>query len=320
MAHDPRLAVLFVCLGNICRSPTAEGVFRAALVQVGLAEHVFADSAGIGDWHVGSPPDRRAIQAARRRGYDLTALRGRQVERCRFHALRLDPRDGPSNLRALEEMRPPVSTVISDCSSISCRRRPCAKCPIPTTVVPTVRTRARSRGAGECRARHPHPRARSALLPDEYATRAASRGPVAVGKGGASNCESAQRPTLRPGDLLRLREAARVKRRKAGTQPAFVVHVAPRRSACRRERRPFASPRSATAPRRSPPSADARGAGRPEPGSASTAGARLEPGLDELEAGVRAAGSSETGGNSGIGRGDDDRAWGRARRRLRRSA
>ena len=108
MAHDPRQAVLFVCLGNICRSPTAEGVFRAALVQVGLGEQVFADSAGIGDWHVGSPPDRRTIQAARRRGYDLTSLRGRQVVPADFTRFGWILAMDLSNLRALEVMRPPA--------------------------------------------------------------------------------------------------------------------------------------------------------------------------------------------------------------------
>ena len=108
MAHDPRDAVLFVCLGNICRSPTAEGVFRAALVQLGLAERIFADSAGIGDWHVGSPPDRRAIQAARRRGYDLTSLRGRQFVPADFTRFGWILAMDVSNLRALEVMRPPA--------------------------------------------------------------------------------------------------------------------------------------------------------------------------------------------------------------------
>ena len=73
------MKVLCVCLGNICRSPTAEGVLRA------LAEREFpgldleVDSAGIADYHVGEPPDRRTVAAARRRGYDLSALRARQV-------------------------------------------------------------------------------------------------------------------------------------------------------------------------------------------------------------------------------------------------
>jgi protein-tyrosine phosphatase len=106
MTHDPRSAVLFVCLGNICRSPTAEGVFRAACAQVGFSDHVFADSAGIGDWHIGSPPDPRAIRAARLRGYDLTGLRGRQVTADDFARFGWILAMDLSVLRALEAMRP----------------------------------------------------------------------------------------------------------------------------------------------------------------------------------------------------------------------
>jgi len=69
--------VLFVCLGNICRSPTAEGVFRALAARAGLPVH--ADSAGTGGWHAGEPPHPPSVAAARRRGYDLSALRARQV-------------------------------------------------------------------------------------------------------------------------------------------------------------------------------------------------------------------------------------------------
>ena len=72
------LSVLFVCMGNICRSPTAEGVFRRLLKEAGLQHKVFVDSAGTHDYHVGSPPDSRAQSAARKRGYDLSNLRGRQ--------------------------------------------------------------------------------------------------------------------------------------------------------------------------------------------------------------------------------------------------
>jgi protein-tyrosine phosphatase len=71
--------VLFVCLGNICRSPTAQVVFRAAIARAGLAQLVDCDSAGTGDWHVGNPPDPRAVAHAARRGYDLRPLRARQV-------------------------------------------------------------------------------------------------------------------------------------------------------------------------------------------------------------------------------------------------
>jgi len=77
-------SVLFVCLGNICRSPTAEGVFRAAAQRAGIASHLTIDSAGTGEWHVGSPPDWRAIAHAKRRGYDLSTLRARQVTRFDF--------------------------------------------------------------------------------------------------------------------------------------------------------------------------------------------------------------------------------------------
>lgn len=71
--------VLFVCLGNICRSPTAEGMLRERLVQVGLVERVEVDSCGTGDWHVGEPPDARAIAAGAARGLDIAGLRGRQL-------------------------------------------------------------------------------------------------------------------------------------------------------------------------------------------------------------------------------------------------
>ncbi|HSH40849.1 MAG TPA: low molecular weight protein-tyrosine-phosphatase [Arenicellales bacterium] len=72
--------VLFVCLGNICRSPTAEGVFRRLLAEEGLESRVHVDSAGTAAYHVGSPPDERAREAALRRGIDLSAIRGRRVE------------------------------------------------------------------------------------------------------------------------------------------------------------------------------------------------------------------------------------------------
>jgi protein-tyrosine phosphatase len=71
--------VLFVCMGNICRSPTAEAVFRHHVEQAGLAHAVIADSAGTHDYHIGAAPDPRAQRAAARRGYDLSALRARQI-------------------------------------------------------------------------------------------------------------------------------------------------------------------------------------------------------------------------------------------------
>ena len=71
--------VLFVCMGNICRSPMAEGMFRKAVDEAGLDRHVAADSAGTHAYHVGDAPDVRAQQAVRRRGADISQLRGRKV-------------------------------------------------------------------------------------------------------------------------------------------------------------------------------------------------------------------------------------------------
>ncbi|MBV8536403.1 MAG: low molecular weight phosphotyrosine protein phosphatase [Alphaproteobacteria bacterium] len=76
--------VLFVCTGNICRSPTAEGVFRAFVERAGLDDRINVDSAGTHGYHIGEPPDARAIAHARRRGYDLSTLRARRVAAADF--------------------------------------------------------------------------------------------------------------------------------------------------------------------------------------------------------------------------------------------
>lgn len=76
--------VLFVCLGNICRSPTAEAVFRTLVEKAGLADLVEIDSCGTAGYHVGDPSDSRSRSAARRRGYDMSQLRGRQVHNSDF--------------------------------------------------------------------------------------------------------------------------------------------------------------------------------------------------------------------------------------------
>lgn len=73
------IKVLFVCLGNICRSPTAEGVFRDLVRREGLSKKINVDSAGVGKWHVGESPDRRATAAAKARGIDISLQRARQV-------------------------------------------------------------------------------------------------------------------------------------------------------------------------------------------------------------------------------------------------
>lgn len=84
MTEQPVVRVLFVCLGNICRSPTAHGVFRAKVREQGLQQRVQIDSCGTGDWHIGHPPDARAAAEAAARGYDIGDLRARQVQATDF--------------------------------------------------------------------------------------------------------------------------------------------------------------------------------------------------------------------------------------------
>lgn len=95
-------AVLFVCLGNICRSPLAEGIFRSLVEEAGAQERYAIDSAGTGAWHAGQPPDSRSIAVAARKGIDLTKQRARQVcadDFRRFDVIVAMDRD---NLTALE--------------------------------------------------------------------------------------------------------------------------------------------------------------------------------------------------------------------------
>jgi protein-tyrosine phosphatase len=98
--------VLFVCMANICRSPTAEGVFRQVVEKEGLQDRVAIDSAGTGEWHIGAPPDERAQSAATARGYDLSRLRARQVTRVDFaefdYVLAMDAQ----NVRDLKRLAP----------------------------------------------------------------------------------------------------------------------------------------------------------------------------------------------------------------------
>lgn len=98
--------VLFVCLGNICRSPTAEGVFRALAQREAPQLVVHADSAGTAGYHIGAPPDRRSQAAALRRGYDLSALRARQVEPLDFARFDLLLAMDEANLADLEACAP----------------------------------------------------------------------------------------------------------------------------------------------------------------------------------------------------------------------
>ncbi|HEB54780.1 MAG TPA: low molecular weight phosphotyrosine protein phosphatase [Gammaproteobacteria bacterium] len=79
MSRKSEVGVLFVCMGNICRSPTAEGVFRHLLREEGMDRHIHTDSAGTHAYHVGDPPDRRAQATAVARGIDISDLRARRV-------------------------------------------------------------------------------------------------------------------------------------------------------------------------------------------------------------------------------------------------
>ncbi|MCW8157274.1 low molecular weight phosphotyrosine protein phosphatase [Stutzerimonas stutzeri] len=100
------MKVLFVCMGNICRSPTAEGVFRQRVEQAGLSGRIEIDSAGTGGWHVGKAPDARACEAAGRRGYPLAALRARQVQPSDFERFDLILAMDHDNLARLQTLRP----------------------------------------------------------------------------------------------------------------------------------------------------------------------------------------------------------------------
>lgn len=84
MPDKQSVGVLFVCLGNICRSPSSEGVFRQCVEQASLDHAIHIDSAGTGNFHIGLPPDSRAIAAAAKRGINLTKLRARQVHHSDF--------------------------------------------------------------------------------------------------------------------------------------------------------------------------------------------------------------------------------------------
>jgi protein-tyrosine phosphatase len=101
------MRLLFVCLGNICRSPTAEGVMRSLVEQAGLQDSVELDSAGTGAWHVGSPPDARASAAAESRGVRLEG-RARQVRRTDFDDFDLLLAMDTSNMRELRQLAPGI--------------------------------------------------------------------------------------------------------------------------------------------------------------------------------------------------------------------
>ncbi|MCH8684880.1 low molecular weight protein-tyrosine-phosphatase [Pedomonas mirosovicensis] len=101
-----KTSVLFVCLGNICRSPVAEGVFRHLVEEAGLGEAVRIDSAGTGDWHVGCSPDPRSCAVAAKYGIDIAGLRARQISREDFSRFRFIIALDDSNLENIRAMAP----------------------------------------------------------------------------------------------------------------------------------------------------------------------------------------------------------------------
>lgn len=103
----PTVSVLFVCMGNICRSPTAQGVFRHLVTEAGLADHILIDSAGTHAYHVGEPPDARATHAARQRGIDLSDLRARRATVEDFHRFNFVLAMDRDNFRDLRALCPP---------------------------------------------------------------------------------------------------------------------------------------------------------------------------------------------------------------------
>lgn len=96
--------VLFVCLGNICRSPLAEGIFKDLIGNAGLAPQFKVDSAGTGPWHVGNPPDQRSIEIAFRHGIDISAQRARKVRKSDFETYDAILAMDGNNLKTLATM------------------------------------------------------------------------------------------------------------------------------------------------------------------------------------------------------------------------
>jgi protein-tyrosine phosphatase len=103
---DSSISVLFVCMGNICRSPTAEGVFRKLVLDAGLENKIESDSAGTHAYHTGEQPDRRARAAAERRGFSLDGIHARRVTAADFEQYDYIMAMDEDNLAALQDASP----------------------------------------------------------------------------------------------------------------------------------------------------------------------------------------------------------------------
>lgn len=106
MSDTKPVSVLFVCLGNICRSPTAHGVFEKLVKDAGLQEQIYIDSCGTGDWHIGHPPDERSAQKAKAIGYPIDHLRARQACTNDFYTFDYILAMDADNLRNLSAWEP----------------------------------------------------------------------------------------------------------------------------------------------------------------------------------------------------------------------
>lgn len=123
------IKVLMVCLGNICRSPTAEGIFQDRVQKSGLSDVIEVDSAGTSDWHLGKAPDVRSQRAALKRGYDLSDLAGRQVTVQDFDQFDYILAMDDSNLNDLRKLSPPnfkghLGLFLDFCKTNKCREVP----------------------------------------------------------------------------------------------------------------------------------------------------------------------------------------------------
>ncbi len=128
---DTSFSVLFLCMGNICRSPTAHGVFRQKVQQAGLTHKVFVTSAGTHNYHPGEPPDRRSQRAAGERGYDISDLRARQLNEQDFEQHDLLLAMDWDNLALAEQRCPPAHRRKLRRLTEFCRRHDAAVVPDP---------------------------------------------------------------------------------------------------------------------------------------------------------------------------------------------